>query len=70
MTITIYPEGYIRDQMHRLDLEKRPERHRLTKDSYSQQEMREMCVYCADYFKWSEHLIYSAEHDRYYRKGK
>lgn len=60
----------LQEKFHEWDKKQNPERHRLTKDFYSREDMKEMCLYCAEYYKWNDQFYYNIEHATFYRKGK
>ncbi len=70
MTIVVYPEGYIREQIHYWDMKDNPSRHYLTKDKYSREETRELCPTCSINKEWNKKFEYDARTDTYYVRTK
>ena len=65
--IVVYPTGYINDMLHNQDLKENPNRHYLTKDTYSKYEALDLCPQCAYINKWNDKFEYDARTDSYYR---
>ena len=60
--------GIVKEQLHEEDKRLFPDRHWLTKDSYSKEEMLNMCIYCAEHYEWKKQLEYDFRTMTYFKK--
>lgn len=61
-------QTYVREMIHEQDKKLNPDRHRLTKDSYTREDTLHMCFLCSEHYEWSKQLNYDARTDRFYKK--
>jgi hypothetical protein len=52
---------------HESDKEQYPERHWLTKESYTKEEAHQMCFRCNDHYEWNKKMEYNPMTDTFYK---
>ena len=57
----------LQEMFHEEDKKKEPERHWLTKDSYSIEEAAYMCTWCADHYEWDKQFEFDARTRTFYK---
>lgn len=59
--------GFVREKIHEQDKKDFPDRHSLTKDSYSREDAIYMCPLCSEHYEWSKQLEYDARTNAFYK---